>query len=291
VGVRRWDFGELPEVVRVLSAGVVLRMYPAIEDAGVAVQLRLYPTAALAQAHTRYGVTRLAALAMPQQHDLVRRSCAADHELALLTATAGFGKSLFEEIADRAVADAVAVVDGRMPRSSVEFEARIDAARARVVDRGAEVARVAKTTLLASKDARAALARLGAPAFAATREAVKRQLDARLAPGWVRHTPEPWFFQLPKYVRAAARRLERLRDGLERDRLLQVQLAPYEAALLEIDAAADPERASVERERLRWMLEEFRVSLFAQELRTLLPVSPKRLDEQVRLARREAGRA
>ncbi|MGB5101902.1 MAG: ATP-dependent RNA helicase HrpA [Steroidobacteraceae bacterium] len=291
VGVRRWDFGELPEDVRLLSTGVVLRMYPGIEDAGVAVQLRVYPTAAHAHARTRDGVTRLAALAMPQQHDLVRRACAADRELALLTATAGFGKSLFEEIADRAVADAVAVADDRQPRNSAEFEARIDAGRARVADCGVEVTRVAKATLLALKDARAALALLGAPAFTATREAVKQQLDARLASGWVRHTPEPWFFQLPKYVRAAARRLERLRDGVERDRRLQAEIAPYEAALREIDAAADPERAGVEHERLRWMLEEFRVSLFAQELRTLLPVSAKRLDEQVRLARTEAGRA
>jgi len=277
--------------LRVLSAGVVLRMYPGIEDDGAAVRLRLYPTAALAQEQTHDGVLRLAALAMPQQHDLVRRTCAADRELTLLAATAGFGKGFFEEIADRAVADAVAAADGRLPRDSVEFEARIDTGRARVADCGAEVARVARATLLALKDARAALAQLGAPAFKATREAVTRQLEARLAPGWVRHTPAPWFVQLPKYVRAAARRLERLRDGVERDRLLQAQLAPYEAALHEIEAAADPERAGVERERLRWMIEEFRVSLFAQELRTLLPVSARRLDEQVRLARREAGRA
>ena len=52
-------------------------------------------------------------------------------------------------------------------------------------------------------------------------------------------------------------------------------------------AKADPSKPAPERDRLRWMIEEFRVSLFAQELKTLAPVSAKRLDEQLRLARRE----
>ena len=290
-GVRRWDFGELPAEVRVRSAGVVLRMFPGIEDAGAAARLRLYPNPGLALSQSRAGVMRLAALAMPQQHDLVRRSCAADRELALLAATAGMGKSLFDEVADRAVALAVARPDGGVPGNQAEFDARVEAGRAGVADQGAEVARVAKGVLLALRDARAALGLLSGPVFAATRDAVRRQLDTRLAAGWVRNTPDPWFSQLPKYVRAAARRLERLRNDRDRDRRLQSQLEPYEAALLELDARADPGRAAPERERLRWMLEEFRVSLFAQELRTLVPVSAKRLDDQLRLARREAGRA
>lgn len=290
-GVRRWDFGGIPEEVRIRSAGVSLRMYAGIEDAGAAVCLRLYPSADLARDRTRDGITRLAALAMPQQHDLVRRSCATDRELTLLAAAAGVGKSLFEEIADRAVADAVDAASDSLPRDAREFEARIETGRARVADCGAEVARVAKGALLALKDARAALGLLAGPAFAATREAVQRQLEARTAPGWVRHTPEPWFHQLPKYLRAAARRLERLRNDVERDRRLQAELARHEAALRELDAGADPGRVGREHERLRWMLEEYRVSLFAQDLRTLAPVSAQRLDEQVQRARKEAGTA
>ena len=78
---------------------------------------------------TRDGVTRLAALAMPQQHDLVRRSCAADRELTLLAAAAGMGRALFDEIADRAVADAIDASDAREPRSAAEFEGLVDSVR------------------------------------------------------------------------------------------------------------------------------------------------------------------
>ena len=286
-GVRRWDFGDIPQEVRVMTAGVTLRMFPAIEDAGAAVRLRLYPEAAKARFLTRDGVVRLAALAMPQQHDLVRRLCANDREFALLAATAGLGRSLFDEIADRAVADSLAVAGGKEPRTAVEFDALVDSSRQHVADCGSEVVRVARSVLLAAKDARAALDGLGGSVFAAQRESIERQLTALLVPGWVRHTPEPWFHQLPKYVRTVGRRAERVRNEVERDRKLSAQVAPYEAALRELTGRADPSKQAPERERLRWMIEEYRVSLFAQELKTLAPVSAKRLDEQLRLARRE----
>ena len=176
-GVRRWDFGDVPEDFRVVTAGVTLRMFPAIEDAGAAVRLRLYPDAARARYLTRDGVVRLAALAMPQQHDLVRRLCANDREFPLLAATAGLGRALFDEIADRAVADSLAVAGGKEPRTAGEFDALVDSSRQHVADCGAEVVRVARSVLVAAKEARAALEGLGGAVFAAQRESIERQLD------------------------------------------------------------------------------------------------------------------
>ena len=286
-GVRRWDFGEVPQELKVMTAGVTLRMFPAIEDAGAAVRLRLYPDVARARQLSRDGVIRLAALSMPQQHDLVRRLCANDREFPLLAASAGLGRSLFDEVADRAVADSLAMAGGNEPRTAGEFDSLVDSSRQHVADCGAEVIRVVRSALLAAKEARAALEGLGGSAFARQRELVERQLSALLSPGWVRHTPEPWFHQLPKYLRTVARRAARVRNEVERDRKLEAQVAPYEAALRELESGADRSKPAPERDRLRWMIEEFRVSLFAQELKTLAPVSARRLDEQLRLARRE----
>jgi ATP-dependent helicase HrpA len=203
----------------------------------------------------------------------------------LLAASAVLGRALFDEVADRAVADALESAGAATPRNAAEFEALVDIARQRVADSGAEVLRVARATLAALKEARAPLKALGAAAFEGPRQTVQVPLDALVAPGWVRRTPEPWFHQLPKYVRAAQRRAERMRNDIERDRKLYAQVAPYESALRALDRAADPSCSAPEREKLRWMLEEYRVSLFAQELRTLMPISAKRLDEQLRLAR------
>jgi ATP-dependent helicase HrpA len=286
-GVRRWDFGEVPQELKVMTAGVTLRMFPAIEDAGAAVRLRLYPDAARARQLSRDGIVRLAALAMPQQHDLARRLCANDREFPLLAASAGLGRSLFDEVADRAVADSLAMVGGSEPRTAGEFDSLVDASRQHVADCGAEVVRVVRSVLLAAKEARAALEGLRGSAFGRQRESIERQLSALLSPGWVRYTSEPWFHQLPKYLRTVARRAARVSNEVERDRKLEAQVAPYEAALRELASGADRSKPAPERDRLRWMIEEFRVSLFAQELKTLAPVSGKRLDEQLRLARRE----
>jgi ATP-dependent helicase HrpA len=288
-GVKRWDFGDLPDELRVASGRITLRLFPGIEDTGGAVRLRLFPNAAVAAAATVRGLVRLAALAMTQQHDLVARQCAGDHELALLAAAAGFDRSLFVEVADRAVEDALRLDEQHLPRTQAEFAARVDAARADVAGNGETVARAVKCVLGALKEARAALAPLAAPAFVPGRDSIQRQLATLLAPGWVRRTPAAAFSQLPKYVKAAARRAERLRDDVHRDGKLEAQVAPFATSSGELAARCGPLGPGPEVERLRWMIEEFRLSLFAQDLRTLGPVSAKRLEAQLARARIEAA--
>jgi len=288
-GVRRWDFGDLPEDLRVSSGRVNLRLYPGMEDCGGAVRLRLFPGAEIAAIATVRGVVRLAALAMPQQHDLVIRQCAGDREFALLAAAAGFDRGLFAEVADRAIEDAMLLDERHLPRTEAQFAARVNAARSDVAACGEHVAHAVKGVLMALKEARASLAPLAAPAFAASRESIQRQLAALLTPGWVRRTPAAAFSQLPKYVKAAARRAQRLRDDVNRDQKLDAQVAPFVAALRELDTKCGPFGPGPELERLRWMIEEFRLSLFAQDLRTQGPVSAKRLEAQLAKARDESS--
>ncbi len=282
-GLRRWDFDALPEEVRVAVGKVLLRRFPGLEDRGADVALRLYPTRAAADSASRGGVLRLASLALPQQHEQVRRQCADDRELVLLAAAAGLGRELYAEIADRAVLEALGLEADGLPHERTAFEARLEAARAEVVERGEAVQRAVRKVLLATREVRTALATLTAPVHAAGRDSIARQLGALLAPGWLRTTPAAALGQLPKYLEAAARRAVRLRGDVARDRRLAAELAPFEAAL-----ASLPE-GGVERERLRWMLEEFRLSLHAQELRTLAPVSARRLAAQLARARNEAS--
>jgi ATP-dependent helicase HrpA len=290
-GIRRWDFGDLAPECQVESGGVLLRFHPGIEDEGVSVRLRLYPDAASASAVTRRGVVRLAALALPQQHGLVVAECAADRQLALLAAAAGADRSLYVEVADRAIADALRLDEAGTPTTAAVFAARVEAARAQVATQGESVARLVKAALAALKDVRVALAALHAPPFAAGRLSIERQLEPLLRPGWVRDTPAPAFRQLAKYLRAAARRAGRLREDVARDRRLEAEVAPYDAAWRALAAEAGAGVSRPELEQLRWMVEEFRLSQHAQDLRTLAPVSAKRLDAQLARARREAAGA
>jgi ATP-dependent helicase HrpA len=106
---------------------------------------------------------------------------------------------------------------------------------------------------------------------------VEAQLAMLVYPGFISATPVRWFGRLPVYLRAARRRLQKLPGAPVRDRSRETTLAPWLARWREIagDDAATPERIAY-----RWLLEEFRVSLFAQELGTAVPVSPARLEKQ-----------
>jgi ATP-dependent helicase HrpA len=288
-GVRRWDFGDLPPERRVTSGRITLRLYPGIEDAGSDVRLRLFADASVAGQVTRRGVVRLAALALPQQYELVVRQCTQDRELALLTAAAGLDRGLFREIADRAVADALRIDELNLPHDEAQFAARLDAARTEVAACGEHVACAVKSVLLAVKEVRAALESLQAPVFAAGRQSIERTVASLLGAGWVRHTPSAAFGQLPKYLRAAARRAQRMRDDVARDRRLAAELAPFETGWQSLVARSSRAAPAPELDQLRWMIEEFRLSLFAQELRTLGPVSARRLEAQLARARQEAA--
>ena len=216
-GVRRWDFGPLPGTLTVQSGGYTLRMYPTVEDRGSTVSLGLHPRAEAASGLTRGGLIRLAALALPQQHGLVRRNAADDRELALLVAAAGLGRTVFDEIADRAIAVAVLGSDDALPRTEAAFAARLEEGRSRVVESGDEAIRVVRGTLQGIREARAGLEGLAAPVFSQVRASIEAQLARLVRPGWVRTTPDAWFQRLPKYAQAAARRIERLRVDLARD--------------------------------------------------------------------------
>ena len=289
VGVRAWDFDVWPAETVVHSGRLRLRAYPGLQDEGASVRLHLFASEGGARRASRAGVVRLAALALPQQHELARRQWAGDRDFALLLAAAGFGKDLFGEIADRAVADAVLGPGVELPRTRAAFEQLVDRGRADVLERAGDVARVVKAVLLAARDVRTHLGAMNGAAFAPVRSSVNEQLAELLASGWIRLTPAGWWSQLPKYLRAVVRRLERARGDVERDRKLQAQVDPYARQVRQLTLSANPDLPSAERERLRWMVEEFRLSLHAQDLRTLMPVSARRLDEQLQLALNEAA--
>jgi ATP-dependent helicase HrpA len=110
-----------------------------------------------------------------------------------------------------------------------------------------------------------------------------------LPPTFIEATPRPWLDYLPRYLKAVTRRIERLAGNLKRDADLAVKVKPFAAALRALSARPPVAGSGEQVEQLRWMIEEFRVSLFAQELRTMMKVSEKRLAEQLELARKEAS--
>jgi ATP-dependent helicase HrpA len=173
-----------------------------------------------------------------------------------------------------------------VPTLQGEFARRLDEGRSRFNLIAQEIARTA-TGILAE---RAALDKKLNGAEKASPQAVqdvRQQLERLLSPGWLARTPWERLQHFPRYLKAASLRLDKLRADPARDARLAADLASLEVPYRR--EAANRARlgaASAEFEQFGWLLEELRVSLFAQELRTPVPVSVKRLTKLWQTVRR-----
>jgi ATP-dependent helicase HrpA len=123
---------------------------------------------------------------------------------------------------------------------------------------------------------------LGQAPAPAARTPIAAELDALVPPNFLDKVPFPLLVHLPRFLKALLIRAERAAQNPPKDQERARQVAPFRDALLKLQA--DPPKSPEARARIeefRWMIEEFKVSLFAQELGTSVPVSPKRLEKQL----------
>lgn len=132
---------------------------------------------------------------------------------------------------------------------------------------------------------------LSGPALKAVVDDATLQLTSLVPAGFPMDVPALLWPHLPRFLKALTRRLDKVAGNLKRDTELVNRVAPFVKALQQLDAAGHAHASRPEFDRLQWMIEELRVSLFAQDLRTAVSVSEKRLADQVELARAENRRA
>jgi ATP-dependent helicase HrpA len=286
-GLRDWDFGTLPATLEVTRGALRILLHPAIEDRGDSVALVCHDTAGRAEAATHCGIIRLLAIRLEPQLRYVRRALGADTELALLHQPVGPLRSLADDLCDRAVERCCLGPAGPAPRAREEFEAAAERGRAELFDEAMRIAAVAKQALGLRREAIAALQALPEGVDPALIEDCRDQLSALAEGRFVRAAPDPWFDSLPRFLRALGRRIARLRGSRGPAMEAQYELRDWREALRRLAAQAEERAGEVPAELalLRWMIEEYCVSLFAQDLRTSLPVSPRRLDRQLEAAR------
>jgi ATP-dependent helicase HrpA len=280
-GITRWDFGPLPEHVDLKRGGLTLTKYPALVDAGPAAGLRLCDSLAEALRLTRRGILTLFVLAEHRELKTQIQWLPQVERVRLFAAPLCTKRPVDHELinflASRALCGAIEI-----PRDANSFEALRLAGRRNVAPAAQELAKFLPALFVAYHDVRLALERPHPAIWQPVLVDVLQQLQTLLAEGFLLDTPWPWLIQFPRYLRAISSRIRKLAtDGVARDRQHQAAIAPRQDLLLR---RIDPQRwASIDEPELatyRWMLEELRVSLFAQELGTSLPVSPHRLDKQ-----------
>lgn len=281
-GITAWDFGDLPESVEFERAGASVRGFPALVDKGGSVSLRLLGTRTLADYATVRGLRRLFLFEVGREVAYqIEHLPGADRTLAYAATLPGGGLStsaLADQIA--AVAVDLAFLKGReIVRTREAFTARLDEGWHRVGQAASEAADLAHRILAARH---ALLLDLEGPVtkrFSAATRDVSAQLAALCPQNLMVVIPTEWLGHLPRYLSAARMRLSKVRTETEdRDRAHTAEVNRFEqmynAGLRSGRHGGVP---SPELVRYRWMIEELRVSLFAQELGTSAPVSAKRL--------------
>jgi ATP-dependent helicase HrpA len=277
-GVRAWTIGELPKVVALPGTGQAVRGYPALVDEGDAAGVRVLETPEAQREAMHAGTRKLLALNVPSpiRHVQGRLSNAA--QLALAGAPHASPRAVLEDATVAALEDLTAEAGG--PAWDDAAFARLrDHVAGNLAERTARVVDDVVRILDAARDVERRLDRLAAaPALAPAREDVARQLGRLVFPGFVSATGARRLPDVERYLRAAARRLERLPQApapdLDRMRSIHELEAEYERRR----SAMPPGRplpASLR--EVPWLLEELRVSHFAQSLGTRGQVSAKRI--------------
>ncbi|PAU77957.1 ATP-dependent RNA helicase HrpA [Halomonas salipaludis] len=264
----------LPESRVTTQAGIRVEAYPALVAKGdaLAVELFDHPDKALA-AHRR-GVTQLAIQRLPDQARHIARLKGLER-CALLFAKVGSKRQLVDDVVFASVQQVVAV--DPLPRSRSDFETRLEASRAELVPHAEALVKTLEQALKGHLAVTKALKGNLSFALALVYSDLQAQMQRLVYPGFVTDAGG-WLEQYPRYMQAAEIRLEKAPRERNRDQMLMLEVHDFERRLEERREAS--RRAGVSDPALDefgWWIEELRVSLFAQQLGTLMPVSTKRL--------------
>jgi len=269
-----WTFGELPELLEVRRGAQTMIGFPALIDRGTAVVIEVFDEPAIASARHRDGLRRLVALQIREALKYLERNIPDMQKMSVLYLALGSADELREQVIGLAI-DRAFLADP-LPTDAATFRRRVDEGRGRLTLIANEIARTAHAVLV---DHAAAVRKLkDSRAPKEVSDDIEAQL-ARLVPKrFLQTTPWAQLAHLPRYLKGVVMRLDKWRADPARDAARLVELRPIEQRYLRTVA----ERKGVRDARLeefRWLLEELRISLFAQELRTPQPVSAKRLDK------------
>ncbi|MFW0774656.1 ATP-dependent RNA helicase HrpA [Paenarthrobacter nitroguajacolicus] len=274
-GITAWDFGTVERQVTRTVKGHAVTGFPAVVDEGKSVALRVFQTRPEQEAAMRGGVIRLLALRIPPPDRYVLEHLSNTEKLTFSQNPHGSVSAL---IADCALAAVDKLVPQDLPWDKEAFDALYEVVRAELIDTVFTVTAVVERILASTRRIQKQLKSNASLQLISALNDMKSQLEQLVFPGFVAQTGYAQLSQLPRYLQAIEKRLEKLPGNVQRDSL---NMAIVQALEDDYDDAASAllpgRRAGSELTRVRWMIEELRVSLFAVELGTAYSVSEKRI--------------
>jgi ATP-dependent helicase HrpA len=276
--IKTWDFGDLPESLAIERDGRKLTGYPALVDQGESVSLKLLDTRGAADASTRIALLRLLGRQFKDALQRLEKQPPGFAQAALMLKPAIPTDALLADVM-AAICDRAFIGEDPLPRTEGAYAEQIKRARVRLP----AVAESAFRLLAAiAVEHHTISQRVGALSAAQARlgAELRAQRDALIHPGFFFETPWSQLAHLPRYLKALERRLAKYVENPERDaKHAQAVAVLWQRYAQRRAANGAAHKAEPALEAFRWQIEELKVSLFAQELRTPQPVSYKRLEK------------
>ena len=280
-GYRSWGFGELPETLEIQKGNKTLFGYPALVDRGDYCDLEVFDDLLEARKQHHLGLRRLFALSNKDTLKALQKQLPGIRELGLLFINIGSVEGLIEQILNLALERAL--MTEPLPVNAEQFTERLQAGKPRVALIAQEIARHALNALQAHADLQKKMSSAKAASLTAYAD-IQTQMQALIFPKFVAEIPYGQMVHLPRYLKAIAMRIDKLRSNPSRDAQCQKDwesvARPWQKLLQ--GSKGSSSYAMTEDQSLqdfRWQLEELRVALYAQELKTPSPMSLKRLEK------------
>ena len=271
--ITQWSFGKLPEILEIRRKGQAVVGYPALVDHGEYCELDVFDDQQVALKKHKVGLRRLFRLALRETVRYQEKNIPELTRMAMLYMNLGTQDELRQQIIDAAI-DQTCLTEP-WPTNEHEFGQRVDSARQRLGLVAQEIAKQTYVILQAWTELMRKLT--GFKAYTQAYEDIQAQQSRLIHKRFVLETDPQQLVHFPRYLKAAQVRLDKLRTDPNRDQRLLGDVLPWQTKFLRAKIALKGAE-DVQLERFGWMLEELRVSLFAQELRTPMPISVKRLE-------------
>ncbi len=280
-GYRTWEFGELAETLEIQKGNQTLYGYPALVDKGESCDLEVFDSLTDARKYHWQGLRRLFALSNKETLKSLQKQLPGIRELGLLFINVGSVEGLVEQILNLALERAF--MSDALPVNAEQFLERIQSGKPRLALIAQEVAKHALTALQANADLQKKLPQAKAISVSAYAD-IQTQLQGLISAKFIADIPYAQMVHLPRYLKAIALRIEKLRSNPARDAQCQKDwesvARPWQKRVQGSRGSASYALSEDQAlQDFRWQLEELRVALYAQELKTPTPMSLKRLEK------------
>lgn len=275
-----WDFDELPQEISIKRGNITVKAWPGLRDCGEWVNIELFDNPLSAENISLMGQLKLAMLKGREQVKYLNKHLLKGADLALKAAAVEDRQTLLPAIISGSFQKAIFPQNQRVS-DRLSFEACMQTGLARVVDIAQQKASIIESTLPVLHQCRKKLTALGLQAVYAKSD-IESQLQHLFSLSTLSGVDLDQLGQYPRYIRAIEIRIDKLATQVSKDKLYIEELDTFLQPLESINSRRDNLPRSLGRaiDAFAWSIEEYRVSLFAQQLKTRVPVSAKRLQKQ-----------